>query len=162
MNEDEPFLRRRNVKDEEEVEILDETQQQKIINEIERDYQQLAMQQNNCIVVFGGFLFALLSIISFMTQDYMLFFLPGLASGALSAMVVIKAEWAFTVSLSIETLALLGLVQYWPNRPIIQIVVIHVLYAILFVGRIWSIRFARSYPAQIRHLESLKYSVKLA
>jgi hypothetical protein len=162
MSDDEPFLRRRTIQEDEEVEILDEIQQQKVIDEIKTDYDQITADQKYCIVVFGMLFFVSMSITSFFTQDYVFYFLPGLAAGVLSALILFRPDWAVTVSLSIETLALLGLVQRWAMEPLLFVLGVHGGYAVLLIGRIFSERFTRSIPRKIRHLESLKYSVKLA
>jgi hypothetical protein len=162
MDEEEPFVRRRDVGGQEEIEILDEDEQQKVIDEIEKDYRQLTATQTRFIVLGSSIVFLVLSCISFFSGDYVFFFLPGLATGVLALMVIFRPTWAVSASLSIEVISILGMIQNWPNRPLLLIFIVHLAYAVMLLGHILSQQFARSVPEKIKHLESLKYHVKMA
>jgi hypothetical protein len=162
MNEEENAVRRRDVSDLPDEEILDESEQQKIIDDIENEYRSIAAGQSRFIGIYGSIFFGIMLILSITTKDYSLFFLPGLAAGALAGMVLIRPNWALAVSLSIETVALIEVVQIWQSRPALLVLGVHAAYAFAIWLRIDSVRFTRSIPEQLKRLEKLKYHVKVA
>jgi hypothetical protein len=157
-----PPVRRRDVGDLPDDEILDEGEQQEIIDDLEKDYREIAANQVRFIAGYGGGFFVVTAFLSFATKNYALFFLPGLAGAVLAAMVYVRPNWALASSLSVEALALIEAVRIWQAHPKLLILGIHAAYAFAIWLRVDSARFTRSIPQQLQNLKNLKYHAKVA
>jgi hypothetical protein len=144
-----------------EPEVLGEAAEQKVIDDIERDYQKMVRTQVvllslACTLCAGGCtIFAVVSNAHF-------YLVPSIVAFVWIAFSVRHRNRLWQLSLGFEAGSLAA--AFLPGNPISIVgqVVVHVLFALLCLFWWSSHSFLQSIPGQIQNLSNLKYGVKLA
>jgi hypothetical protein len=144
-----------------EPEVLDETAQQKIIDDIESDYQKMQRTQIVLTSLVSTLSATGCTVFGFATGSHW-YLLPSIAAFVWMALSVRHKNKLWQLSPGLEIVSIV--VTFVPNSPLSMMakVVVHLLY--LLVALFWwsSNSFLQSLPGQIQNLSNLKYGVKLA
>jgi hypothetical protein len=162
MDEKETIMHRQPAGRPDEPEILDEDEQQKVIDDLERDYRSLVRQQRLIFAAVGITAASLFLVAGFLSSNRSFFLLPACAISVLvpSAFVALKIGWV--AALAIEALAVVRAWAAAEQLPAIAWLLVQGPFAVLLGMWLWSSCSTAQFPAQIEHLKGLKYRAKLA
>jgi hypothetical protein len=145
----------------EEAEILDESDQQKIIDDIEQDYHRMVRTQAVLVSLAASCAAFGCALAALQTKAYFYMVFPILAFGTIVFSVRHRNRyWPLSIAFEITSLVMM----FRADNPISNIawIFIHGVYILLAIFWWSSHRFLLTFPEQIRHLGTLKYGVKLA
>jgi nicotinamide riboside transporter PnuC len=142
--------------------VLDEDEQQKVIDVLEMDYRRLVRTEKLIGSGIAVIAMGLCIFLGFITGGYNPFLSSATAFFTVFVWLVLRRRIIWLVSIAVE---LLSIYAWYHDRQYFDAIVpilVHTVYAIHVFFALSSYWFVGHIPERIKHLEGLKYGVKLA
>lgn len=145
-----------------ETKILDEDEQQRIIDDLKKEYGSILMSQKRFFRIATVAMSIICIIVGFMVNLHLPFVPPAMAFLFLLGFEKIQ-NMQCKLATGISELAFLVVtIKYWGKAPSYLWIAIHIIY-VTMVGYLMSTRsFAKTIPQRIQRLQDMKYGPKLA
>ena len=147
---------------EDEAEVLDQDQQQRVIDELEENYKQMVRTQEIAFTGIIGFASAACLVIGYISGLHIPFLLSSFAFMALIPCHMLNKRWLWGLAISLEVVAIVSAVLNVAETGVGMWIGLHGVYFLVVFFFFSSQKFVKSMPERIQNLHKLKYGAKLA
>ena len=147
---------------EDEAEVLDQDQQQRVIDELEANYKQMVRTQEIAFTGIIGFASAACLVIGYISGLHVPFLLSSFAFMALIPCHMLNKQWLWGLAGSLEVVAIVSAVLNVAETGVGMWIGLHGVYFLVIFFFFSSQKFVKSMPERIQNLHKLKYGAKLA
>lgn len=145
-----------------ETKILDEDEQQKIIDDLKKEYGSVVRSQKRFFRIITIIMSIACIVIGFVTQLYLTFIPAAMAFLFLLGFEKIQNMPCKVASGVSEISFLIITLKYWNKAPSYLWLAIHIIYFAMVFYLMSSRNFANTFPEKIQRLQNMKYGPKLA
>lgn len=146
----------------EEAEILDEDEQQRIIDDLKKQYGSVMRSQKRVFRIITVLMSIFCVIIGFITHLHLQFVIPSLAFLFLLGFEKVKNMQCKLATGICEASFLIITLKFWGKATPYLWAAVHIIYFVMVAHIISTQNFAKSLPSKIMELQGMKYGPKLA